>query len=329
MRLKSVLLILLSCVIAVDAQEWHPDVLGDGYMMRYVDQGCGERSTIVRKTASEADGYGVLYIHGFNDYFFQKEMGDMFVSHHYDFYAVDLRRYGRSLQSGERPFDTRNLKDYFPDIDSAIVTMKNAGIDRITLIGHSTGGLIAAYYMSKTRNKAIDALILNSPFLDWNLGKMEKLIPLVSFWGELFPKTNIKQGKSQAYSESLLKNAHGEWDYDTVWKLKQSPDVTAGWVHAITSAQRALRGGKARIDVPVLLMYSSKSVGGDKWTPEHNRGDGVLDVSDIKKYGRQLGPDVTSIKVVGGMHDLVLSSPGVRYPLYDYIFEWMRLNVRR
>ena len=32
---------------------------------------------------------------GFNDYFFQAEMGRQFADSGYNFYAVDLRRYGR------------------------------------------------------------------------------------------------------------------------------------------------------------------------------------------------------------------------------------------
>ena len=118
---------------------------------------------------------------------------------------------------------------------------------------------------------------------------------------------------STAYAESLLKQYHGEWTYRTDWKFIQSPPVTAGWVRAITRAQKALRNGKADIRIPVLLLYSSASVD----------GSGVLDVKDIKKYGMELGPDVTCAKVEGGMHDLVLSAKDVREPLYRYIFAWL------
>lgn len=99
--------------------------------------------------------------------------------------------------------------------------------------------------------------------------------------------------------------------------------MTAGWIRAITNAQKGLRDGKADIRVPILLLYSSRSVSGSEWSPEHNRGDGVLDVADIKKYGSRLGPKVTCARVTDGMHDLVLSSPGVREPLYRYIFDWL------
>ncbi|MDE6057203.1 MAG: lysophospholipase, partial [Muribaculaceae bacterium] len=87
---------------------WHPDVL-PGYEARYVNQGeqfdgpC--RSTIVRLKCRKPSKKGFLYIHGFNDYFFQSEMGERFVDSGYHFYAVDLRRYGRSKEPWQYPYN--------------------------------------------------------------------------------------------------------------------------------------------------------------------------------------------------------------------------------
>ncbi len=283
-------------------------------------------SIIILKGAPDPSKPGVLYVHGFNDYFFNTEMGDEFAAKGYNFYAVDLRKYGRSILPGQKRYEARSLEEYFPDIDSALVDMERAGIDRIVLMGHSTGGLITALYMSKSISKAkdcVDALILNSPFLDWNQGWKEKLIWAVSAIGRLWPNFKISQGESTAYAESLLADHHGRWHYDTTKKLSQSPPVTAGWVRAITLAQKALRDGKADIQVPILLMYSGASVDGSEWTEEHNHADGVLDVKDIQKYGRELGPHVTCVKVIGGLHDLTLSARGIVIPLYREIFRWL------
>lgn len=339
-RLYSAVTITLLLLTAIRSSagttaRWTPDILGDGYEMRQINQPADYAgpviSTIIRKTvpgvtidSTRTVTRGVLYIHGFNDYFFQSELGDRFVRQGYDFYAVDLRRYGRSLVKGERPFDIRDMRSYFPDIDSAIVEMQRAGLTEIILIGHSTGGLTTAYFESKCHPEVIKALILNSPFLDWNLGWKEDLIPAICLLGRFFPNFEIPQGNSTAYAESLLKQYHGEWTYRTDWKLPQSPPVTAGWIRAITEAQKALRNGKANIRIPILLLYSSSSIGGSDWTPDHNRADGVLDVKDIKKYGRELGPYVTCARVEGGLHDLFLSAKNVREPLYRYVFSWLQ-----
>ncbi len=311
------------------AEAWRADILGNGYEALTVDQGIDYSgpavSTIIRKLApdSAATGRGVLYVHGFNDYFFNARMGDEFVARGYDFYAVDLRKYGRSVRPGQQMFEARDLREYFPDIDSALVEMRRGGVRETILMGHSTGGLISAYYMAATGNTQVDALILNSPFLDWNLGWKESLIPLIDWWGGLFPDTKISQGTSTAYAESLLKSAHGDWVYDTSWKLMRSPDVTAGWVRAISEAQRSLRDGKADIRIPILLMYSAKSVDAPDWSEAHNEADGVLDVADIRRYGIMLGPDITCIKVYGGLHDLLLSRPSLLAALYPRIFKWL------
>lgn len=308
---------------------WTPDILGDGYEARTVDQGSDYSgpvvSTIVRKLAPDslASGRGVLYVHGFNDYFFNARMGDEFTARGYDFYAVDLRKYGRSIRPGQRMFEARSLREYFADIDSALVEMRRGGVRETVLMGHSTGGLITAYYMAETGNTQVDALVLNSPFLDWNLGWKEALVPLIDWWGGLFPGTRISQGESTAYAESLLKSDHGDWEYDTSWKLSRSPDVTAGWVRAISGAQHALRDGKADINIPILLMYSDKSVDSPQWSEAHNEADGVLDVADIRRYGLMLGPDITCFKVYGGLHDLLLSRPGLLAALYPKIFGWL------
>lgn len=315
------------CGLEVHAQQWHSDILGAGFEARYIDLGkdySGEvRCTIIRRiTDSDTCKRGVLYIHGYNDYFFQIEMADKFVAHGYDFYAVDLRKYGRSILPGQKPFVVRSFNDYTADIDSCLATMQRDGCSEIILMGHSTGGLTAAYYLAQHPDAPVKAVILNSPFLDWNLGWKEKLIPVLSFFGKYFPTIKIDTGGGGAYSESLTKGEHGEWTYNHNWKSTDY-GVDLGWIHAVTLAQNYLKKHPYRINIPILLMYSAQSSNEEKWTPVANRSDAVLDVKDIKKYGLLLGKDITAIKVNGGLHDLILSSPKIRTEVYKYLFSWL------
>lgn len=327
--------ILFAALWLMATAQWHwmPDSLGEGFEKCYVDQGRsydGEvRSTVIRYRVPADSGrkVGALYVHGFNDYFFQAEMAREFDAHGYDFYAVDLRRYGRSLEPWQKRCDIRDMRRYFADIDSALVIMKAAGIERVALIGHSTGGLLTSYFCSYNQqaDTIVKALVLNSPFLDWNLGKMEPFAGAVSNLGKLFPNMKISQGHSNAYSQSLMRDGgHGEWTYNVEWKSPQSPDVTAGWVRAINSAQRYLRHHQYSIPEPILLMYSSRSLDVSDWTPAADSADVVLDVAEIKELGSKLGRNVTMYRVNNGLHDLILSAPGVRYPLYKEIFAWLK-----
>lgn len=317
-----------SCSLLSFSADWKPDVLGENYEQKTVelaDDYSGKvRTTVVRHKTAGQGNTAVLYLHGYNDYFFQSQLGDSIVAHGYAFYAVDLRKYGRSLLPDQLKFEVRNLKEYFEDLDVALKEIENDGYKNVVFLAHSTGGLTMSYYLSQhlADRPQVKALILNSPFLDMNLSKFQEnfLVPVVASMP--FKNMKIKQGDSRAYAESLLSAYHGEWEYDTGWKLEVSPDVTSGWISAIHKAQRTLQKG-TDIKVPILLMHSDKSIYGDEWTPEFNCGDAVLDVADISKYGKKLGPNVTEFVAEDGLHDLILSRKDVRDKVYAEMFMWL------
>jgi len=311
-----------------DRQLWHPDSLLTGYEYRYVNQGSDYsgpvRSTIIRREAEGAH-VGMLYIHGFNDYFFQSDMADFFVDNGISFYAVDLRKYGRSLMSGQYRYQCRDLTEYFPDIDSTLNVMRQSAIDDVVIVAHSTGGLIATYYLMHNSAPQVKGLILNSPFLDWNLSKFQEriLVPMIDGIGALAPGLKIPQGSSTAYSQSLLEGEHGRFSYDTTKKLRVSPPVEASWIRAVDRAQADVQRGNV-VNIPILLMHSDSTVTADSWTEACNHGDVVLDVADISRYGRRLGPSVTEATVRGGMHDLVLSEPDIAQAVLNAMLAFVR-----
>lgn len=185
-------LLLSAGIVSAAVAQWVPDRL-PGYERLTVDQPDDYSgkvvSTVVRAPAGDCGGdTGILYVHGFNDYFFQKEWADSMVDKCLRFYAVDLRKYGRSLLPGQKPFEVRDMTEYFADIDSALAVMKRDGVDKVVLVGHSTGGLTSSLYMAEHPDTVVKALVLNSPFLDWNLGRIEEFaVPAVAATGKLFP----------------------------------------------------------------------------------------------------------------------------------------------
>lgn len=329
----ALLLLLLSLTGGVRAQ-YVPDVLGGDYerrTFRMPDDYEGKVvSTLVRKPLLPGVRQAVLYIHGYNDYFFQKQLGDSVVAHGYNFYAMDLRKYGRSILPNQNPFFCKSLTEYFADLDTALYTIRAEGNERILLMAHSTGGLITPYYLqSKTGAPPVDGLILNSPFLDWNFGwLMEKIvIPAVAFIGKYFPNLTV-QGKSDPnYAYSLLEQYKGEWTYDTAWKMTYGHPKKAGWIYAIQQAQREVQKG-LDLGCPVLVMSSDKSYPESKaWHNEYMVSDIVLDVHDIQKYGACLGYKVTRDTIANGMHDLILSEKPYRDQVYRRVFDWIRSHI--
>ena len=329
-RYKSVFLsVLLGCAFWGLSAQYRPDILGEGFQQRTIempDDYAGRVvTTLVRFAPSDSVCRAVLYVHGYNDYFFQSQMAHLFRDSLFNFYAVDLRQYGRAILEGQTPFEVHSLDEYFADIDTALQIIKEEGNDEIVLMGHSTGGLITSLYCQhRKENLPVQGLILNSPFLDMNLSWFQEsvLVPAVSAIALLFKGIPISQSESTAYAESLLKDKHGEWEYDTSKKMVQSPAVTSGWIRAIHRAQVEVQEG-LQIPCPVLVMFSDKSEYGTVWSPDHQQADAVLDVADIETYGKGLGADVTQVQVKDGLHDLVLSRKDVRKFVYRTIFSWL------
>lgn len=312
-----------------DSLHWQPDHLGSGYEMVYVtqpdDYSGPVRCTVVRRRTSAKSGKAVLYVHGFSDYFLQKEMADEFVDHGYDFYAVDLRKYGRSLLPGQKMFQVRDMHEYFADINAAVDIIAADGDSEIILMGHSTGGLTTSLYMSDSPSPLIKALVLNSPFLDWNLPPLLRNVamPAVSFLGRFFPNAKVRQKPDSGYAETLAADLSGEWSYRKDWKPDILPDPDMGWVRAIHTAQKRLhRGGDIR--VPVLLMHSGASVKPGDSKEKYFRADAILDVDAISRYGRRLGGDVTEVTFDGGLHDLALSKRAIRTEMYRTVLSWLK-----
>lgn len=327
---------LASAVVAVgvsvtEAREWKQDILGDDFEATVIDQGIDYAgpvvATVVRHQSEcpQSARRGVLYVHGYNDYFFQDDMARRFADSCWNFYAVDLRKYGRSILPGNKRFQTHDMREYFADIDSALAVMKEDGIEEVALMGHSTGGLTTSLYMAEKPDTIVKALILNSPFLDWNQSKLNRnvLIPAMEEVAAIAPGLEISQGDNNSYSHSLLSQYNGEWNYNTDWKLEHSQNVEASWLRAIDEAQTVLHDAIAPVKVPVLLMHSDKSSHPKSWNEECNRTDVVLDVNDISRAGRKLGSNVTEATVKGGIHDIMLSSEPVRDAVFSTVTSWL------
>ena len=125
--------------------QYQPDILGAGYeqaTLTFPDDYEGPVvATLVRKKATAPTSKAVLYIHGFIDYFFQTEMAERFNQHGFDFYALDLRKYGRSIRPYQKYYNVHALSEYDAEIDQALTIIADEGHDALLLCGHSTGGL--------------------------------------------------------------------------------------------------------------------------------------------------------------------------------------------
>jgi alpha-beta hydrolase superfamily lysophospholipase len=271
-------------------------------------------------------GRGVLYLHGFVDYFFQEHVAEVFTQRGYAFHALDLRKCGRSLRVWQHANACRSVGDYYEEIGAAIDRIEADGVRDLTLIGHSTGGLTACLYAAEGgRREAIRRVVLNSPFFEfsepapmrWAAGQLAARL------ADSHPYATLPKGLSPMVGQSLHKDYHGEWDYSLAWKPIDGFPAFLCWVRAIQEGQKRLQQG-LDLRVPVLLLHSDRSVkAGNVWKDDFLSSDSVLNVEHMKRYGPGLGRDVTMVEIVGGMHDLFLSRREVRERALSAVFDWL------
>nr|WP_221381160.1 alpha/beta hydrolase [Actinoplanes polyasparticus] len=305
------------------------DVLGPPYERHTIDLGRDDEgdvvATLVRRRADGPTRRAVLYVHGFVDYFFQTHLADFFVERGWDFYALDLRKYGRSLLPHQTPNFARSLTDYFPELDEAARIIRTQdGHDQLLVAGHSTGGLITSLWAHTRQGRGIvDGLFLNSPFFDFNVPWLVKrpLLAATIAATRRMPYRKIPMASVGLYGQSLHSEHRGEWNYDLTWKPVFGFPVTAGWLDAIRRGQQRLRAGLG-IDVPVMVACSTRTFRGRAWHDDLRVSDSVLDVEHIVRWAPRLGARVTIARFDGGMHDLTLSGKEVRVEVFRELARW-------
>lgn len=336
--------------------QWRRDVLGEGYESRTIplmDDDAGPVvATLVRyqghAASSPSPRFITLYIHGRNDYFFQRELAQNIADCAGAFYAIDLRRYGRSLRPGQRMGFVSNLSLYDEELGEALDLIRDDYPDLpLVLMGHSTGGLLATLWANRHPG-AIDGLILNSAWLEMQtMASMRStMAPILERIASRNPMWAVPGGGSgpDNYARSLHEGwnsleaplpeslkAYADdpavqgWDYALEWKRPGSYPVYAAWLEAILEGHDSV-ATSVKLDIPVLSMMSTSSFFSEEFTPETFSSDVVLDREVILERSSRLGPLVTTASFPG-KHDLLLSDPQVRARVYETMDRWIKAFI--
>jgi alpha-beta hydrolase superfamily lysophospholipase len=315
---------------------WGPDPLGAGYAQQTIELGTdpdGEGAVgavlVRRPNAPQETVTGVaLYVHGFADYFFQTELADFMAARGFAFYALDLRKSGRARRPGQTAHYASDLAQYDAELDRAldIVAAEQPGRP-VTVVAHSTGGLIVPLWLDRRRRAGrlapIAGLVLNSPWFDLQ-GKPVMRGPVtqaVRAAARVRPlkALNLPMG---FYGNTLHVSGTGEWDYDLSLKPSDGFPVTLGWLNAVRRGQARLHRG-LDVGVPSLVLRSDKTDFSPKYSDISDRADIVLDVKQIARWAGCLGGETTVVPITDARHDVFLSLPHARRNAYERLSSWL------
>ena len=309
------------------------DVLGEDFQATDIplraDREGDVVATLVKHAKGPATRRAVLYVHGFADYFFHPHLATAWADLGFDFYAIDLRKYGRSLRDWQTPNFVTALDTYDEELSAAVrIIREQDGHSELVVMSHSTGGLITALWADRLAGTGtIQALVMNSPWFDLAGGWFERVVltSVMRVVGAVAPSLIVGRLKEH-YGHALHVSAKGEWNYDLRWKPFDAFPVRAGWIRGIRAGQARLQRGLS-IDCPVLILTSDASGDGNTWSDAITTTDVVLDVKDMWRLAPRLGRDVDVVKIPGGMHDLALSPEPARSAFFTATAQWVRSRL--
>ncbi|AUZ34825.1 alpha/beta hydrolase [Arthrobacter sp. PGP41] len=316
--------------------EWQQDILGadfESHAFRATGPDGVERAaTLVRfRPALEklppfpGRRRAVLFLHGWSDYFFNADLARFWSTAGYDFYALDMHNHGRSLRPDLPGGYVADLMDYDAEIEAAFQLICQDGADPLlTLMGHSTGGLVAALWASRHPGR-VSRLVLNSPWLEMHGSSLVRRAAsrMVAPVARFRPEAVLRLPERGFYWRTISSSAEGEWTLDDRYRPPMAFPVRAGWLNAVLSGHSKVARG-LNINVPILVLLSGGSANGLFWSEEMRRTDAVLDVNIIAARALTLGRTVTVERIDGALHDVFLSPAAVRADAYARLARWLR-----
>ncbi|MFV0407197.1 MAG: alpha/beta hydrolase [Propioniciclava sp.] len=323
----------------VSAAGWRPDPVISGFESCEVPltapPEAGEPdqplvATLIRRADPQlrTSRGAVLHVHGWNDYFYQTHLADQIEGMGLAFYAVDLRRYGRSFREGQFHGYVADLSDYAEELDQ-VTALIRADHDRLLLMGHSTGGLTASLWAAANPGR-VAGLALNSPWLDLQgpAAAAGVLRPLLDQWGRHRPTAVIPvpEWDEPVFVRATHVKYHGEWTYDLALKSDRARPIRVGWLRAVLRGHRQVAAG-LDIDCPIFVATSAETVWLRRYSPRARSADTVLSVDDIGVAATRLGHHVTLVRIEGGIHDLALSDPPAREAYFSHLAHWVGAYV--
>ena len=346
---------ILAAPLTHSVAELHftPDQLGDGFSVHYVEMGAdpdGEtpvRFALVQyrpdSTAERDESFyarpALLFVHGMTDYFFQDHVAHYFHLQGYAVYGIDLRKCGRAWRDGQTWHHVTNQAFYDEDLTIAFALLA-AGHGRVTVAGHSTGGLNVTMWATRLFDAAtshpasgsavlhrhLNALVCNSPWYGLQFDAptrfiINRIFPIVA---KLFPRMPLPGGINPSYGYSLHSEYAGEWDYNLALKPILPRKKYVPWLVGVAAEIRKLRSGRHSTGVPTLILTSDDHYFARELSQQTYVNDPILMPQQMWEVAPKVSPYAHIEVIPDATHDVFLSQPVVRARALQVTNRWLR-----
>nr|QFG73766.1 MAG: serine aminopeptidase S33 [Megaviridae environmental sample] len=253
----------------------------------------------------------VIWIPGYNDTFYHEHIYKYDIFKNYDIFLIHVNDYTPFKDdeknqckyhqiTANHQYTCKNFVKHFPAIDDHLEGFcKIHKYKKCILYGHSTGGLIASVYakIGKYR-ECFSGIILNDPFLDFNLAWHEELIcKNIALFPLAFKLDNgkFKFNKKIALGKesiSTLRQTMINSGYSICKVVLTCPPTRTGFLLASTRAHKIIQKTKKPLtDIPMLLLVAKHE-------------STFLNSSETAKFGTKVSSQTRMVFCDNSQHDV-------------------------
>jgi alpha-beta hydrolase superfamily lysophospholipase len=269
---------------------------------------------IVRKrlpaSAVDRSGYraAVLLTHGFGQnryawHLSNRSFVNYLAARGYDVFNLDLRGHGRSRTFGSKP--AHCIDDYIrEDMPAAIAEVQAiSGRDRIFVVGHSMGGLIACAMAGRTPRPFAGIVTVGTPY---HFGQGSAAMAFLMRLADLAASAGILRAGPSGFPVRAI-SLFMQW-YRFAWDASALPLPIRPWHPGSFEKPLLVEYLKRTFDtatVGTLLQMARLAMRGE-----------FVSLDGRENYSTAIESLDVPLLVVAGDHDLLAPPPAVR-PLYD------------
>jgi alpha-beta hydrolase superfamily lysophospholipase len=213
--------------------------------------------------------------------------------------VMDLRGHGQS--EGRRVW-VPSFESYLEDLDVFLRRVQSHA-ERVFLVGHSLGGLIALRY-AETRKAPLQGLILSGAALTPAIAPPGPVVWLLRQINKLSSTTPVP---------GLIKARQLSRDPDVVRRYETDPRIpghlTTGLGLATMEAGQAGLSDAGRVETPTLVLHGS--------------ADSVVDPRGSEELFSRLQAHEKQLKIYPGLYHEIFNEPEREVVLSD-VFSWIR-----
>jgi alpha-beta hydrolase superfamily lysophospholipase len=244
---------------------------------------------------------GIVLIHGFGEHSGRYEaLIRHLLDKGYAVQAYDHRGHGKS--AGLYGHIDR-FGQYEEDLDFVVSTSgARLGTDKLFLIGHSMGGLVALRYLTTARHR-IEGAVISAPLIEIAAKVPPHKLLLARASAALFPRLRMKNEIDPMVLSRDAEIGRAYAADPLVGKM-----VSTRWFLEALGAMEELRRQAAQITLPVFVMHGTE--------------DRLANVEATKRLFETLASGDKELKIYEGYYHELFNEPE-KQEIYERLTDWL------